>query len=272
MNTKLELNDSQIHEELLNLLYTIDEFLKKNQIEYTISYGTLLGAVRHEGFIPWDDDIDLCMKRSEYNKLINILKDKNRIGKNLSAEGVCLGNSDIPFLKIINKKVEVIEIVNGGFSKDYLWIDIFPVDYVPERLQKLYFIYIYQFLRRCYYFSRYYERGWQINAKKCLLNTLIRRYAINKGSAYFAKKLNSFSEKSKKSNYIANNVWGTSGKKEVIPAKLFENFKDYKFEDITVRGVCDYDTYLKVNYGNYMKIPKKEDRISHGLRAWKNEE
>ena len=247
MNNKLELNDSQIHQELLNLLYTIDEFLKRNQIEYTISYGTLLGAVRHEGFIPWDDDIDLCMKRSEYNKLINILKDKNRIGKNLSAEGVCLGNSDIPFLKIINKKVEVIEIVNGGYSKDYLWIDIFPVYYVPERL-------------------------WQINAKKCLLNTLIRRYAINKGSAYFAKKLNSFSEKSKKSNYIANNVWGTSGKKEVIPAKLFENFKDYKFEDITVRGVCDYDTYLKVNYGNYMKIPKKEDRISHGLRAWKNEE
>lgn len=271
MTKKYELTNTEIHKELLSILKELDRFLKENKIEYTISYGTLLGAVRHKGFIPWDDDIDISMKRSEYNKLIKILKEKNELGKNLYGEGICLGNSDIPFLKIINKNIEVIEITNGGYSKDYLWIDIFPVDYAPKRLKKLYFFYTYQILRRCFYFARYHERKWQVNVKKCLANKMISKYAIYKGSEYFANKLNRISENIKVSDFCANNVWGTSGQKELVPSKLFDHYRDYKFEDISVRGIVDYDTYLTVNYGDYMELPKKEQRISHGLKAWKYE-
>lgn len=272
MLKKIELKDNEIKIELTNLLYELDSFLRKHEIEYTISYGTLLGAIRHRGFIPWDDDIDISMKRSEYNKLLKILKHKNKISDNIVAKGISLENSEIPFLKIINTEIETVEVVKGGVNKDNLWIDIFPIDYVPTYFKKIYYIYLYKFLRRCFYFSRYNEYGWVIEAKKCLLNKIIFEYAKHKGSRYFSRKINQLSENIKKTNYMANNVWGFSASREVVDANLFDYYVEYQFENIKVSGIMDYDSYLKINYGDYMTIPKEADRISHQVRAWKYEQ
>ncbi|MSS78504.1 LicD family protein [Anaerococcus sp. AGMB00486] len=272
MNKKNELTHSQIQEELIELLKKTDEFLRKNEIEYTISYGTLLGAVRHKGFIPWDDDIDISMKRSEYNKFLSLLRKKNEIEEGISVEGICLNNNEIPFLKIVNNNIKVCEEINGGYNDDYLWIDVFPVDYVPNHFQKIFFAIIYKYYRKFYYFSRFYEKGWESHAKKCLANSILAKFAKRKNSSYYSRKLDEFSESIKESKFLANNVFGTSGEKELVDAKLFDSYIDYNFENIKVRGIKDYDTYLKVNYGNYMEIPPAEDRITHGLRAWKYEE
>ena len=105
-----ELSNKEIKKELLNILYILDIFLTNHNLKYSITSGTLLGAVRHKGFIPWDDDIDISMLRPDYNKLIHILKNINKIDESLSGIGFELGNSNIPFLKIINKNKEILQM------------------------------------------------------------------------------------------------------------------------------------------------------------------
>ena len=107
MNKKY-LDIKEIQKEELNILKETIKFLNKNNIKYYIFYGTLLGAVRHQGFIPWDNDIDIAIPRPEYEKLINILKEKNNKINNMNIEsiGYEVGVSDWPFIKIVNKDIK----------------------------------------------------------------------------------------------------------------------------------------------------------------------
>ena len=73
------LSDKQVKSELTALLQVVHEFLVEHNIKYSISDGTLLGAVRHKGFIPWDDDIDITLSREQYDKLVYILKERNKV-------------------------------------------------------------------------------------------------------------------------------------------------------------------------------------------------
>ena len=121
------LNIKEIQEEELNILKETIKFLDHNNIKYYIFYGTLLGAVRHQGFIPWDDDIDIAIPRPEYEKLIKILKEKNNKINNLNIEsiGYEVGVSDWPFIKIVNKDIKLEDELNCDKN---LWIDVFPLD------------------------------------------------------------------------------------------------------------------------------------------------
>lgn len=91
------LTSDEIKTELLNSLREIDMFLKKNNIQYSIMSGTMLGCIRHGGFIPWDDDIDIGMLRPEYNKLLNLLrKNSNCLNEELFGAGIELENGNGP--------------------------------------------------------------------------------------------------------------------------------------------------------------------------------
>ena len=120
----------EIHYEEKEILKETVKFLDEHNLTYFITYGTLLGAVRHGGFIPWDDDIDLVMARPEYNKFVEYLKEHgNKISGNLEVIGLELNNSDFPILKIINKNIRVNE---KDKADQYLWLDIFPLDATPK--------------------------------------------------------------------------------------------------------------------------------------------
>ena len=102
------LSDKQIKSELTALLQVVHEFLVEHNIKYTITAGTLLGAVRHKGFIPWDDDIDIALTREQYDKLVRLLREQhNSVNECVYAEGFELGNDDIPYIKIVNKNIFV---------------------------------------------------------------------------------------------------------------------------------------------------------------------
>ena len=121
-----------------SILYDIDRFCKANGIEYFIIGGTALGAVRHGGFIPWDDDIDIGMKRSDHNKFLSLKP--NAIGDSyVIASRETEKNCPFPYPKVRMLGTEFIEYCNYGIKNisNGVYIDVFPFDKVPEN-EKLY--------------------------------------------------------------------------------------------------------------------------------------
>lgn len=137
MMKRLTANETKI--EKLKILTEFDKLCKKYNLRYSLAGGTLLGAIRHKGFIPWDDDIDVCMPRIDYMKLQKIFNNTSNEFKLVSN---ILENIDAPFSKIINEKFIVISNDNNSNLDKYLWIDILPVDGLPndkKMCERIYF-------------------------------------------------------------------------------------------------------------------------------------
>lgn len=273
MNEKL--TNEEIKLELCYMLKNVSDYLIANNIKYSIMSGTMLGAVRHGGFIPWDDDIDIAILRKDYDILINKLKKNKVINYNLYASGYELGTEDWPFIKIYDDN---ILIKDNGMARDgKLWIDIFPFDNISLKSQKKH-ICIVMFFRKLFFKKRLLEGFYKDDDKK---NGLFNILKSNIGFL-FAKcisKKNIMTNylkactmyKNEDSLYVQDLTWGF----KPIPKFLFDNIVDYKFENIVVKGFEDYDLYLKTIYGDYMELPPIEKRENHGIEAWrvqKNEE
>ena len=123
---KEQLDSIEVKEELCRMLKELDEYLGRHEIQYSIMSGTMLGAVRHGGFIPWDDDVDIAILRKDYDRLIEILQKNKRISAKLEISGYEVDKTDMPFLKVYNKSIVVKDNLANDSSE--LWIDIFPFD------------------------------------------------------------------------------------------------------------------------------------------------
>ena len=257
----------EIQHELKEMLKETIVFLKKENINYFVWAGTFLGAVRHKGFIPWDDDIDLALTRPEYNKLIEYLKNNNnKISKDLEAIGFELENSDFPFIKIVNKNIVIDE--SKEFD-EYLWIDIFPLDATPKNNASFYKKVA--FLNKLFFLRKMEKKGIKLVAtsklKRLIKTIFIKIMKIWPYNSY-VKFYISYCTKYKYADYeyVHNNVWSSSPaiwhKSELVN-------KEFQFEDLKVNGLRDYDAILTRGYGDYMQIPKEEDRVTHNFKARK---
>ena len=266
MNKELTLKEIQYEEK--EMLRQVIAFFKKEKFEYYIYAGTMIGAVRHKGFIPWDDDIDLVMTRPVYNKFIDYLKKHDfKISESLDVIGFELGNSDFPILKIINKNIKVDE---EDKCDEYLWIDIFPLDATPENNDKFYKRV--QFLNKIFVLKRQQKKHIKLMATspfkrfiKTIFMGILRIWKYDDFIRFYLK----YSTKYNYDDYdfIHNNVW--TDRKPVYSKKILEPAK-YQFEDLEVVGFKDYNSYLSMVYGSdYMKLPPKEKRVTHSFKAWK---
>ena len=257
------LNLKEIQQEELNILEKAIKFLDKNNIKYYIAYGTLLGAVRHQGFIPWDDDIDLMMFREDYDKLVKILKDDNKISNNLEAIAFELDNSDWPFIKIVNK--DIIVETEENCDKN-LWIDIFPLDksFDKKSINK-----IYKKIIKCLYgIKRYFITKNKIAIPyfkiKKIINLIIKPIKYETIIKKYIKICKN--NKAKQNTYVSDNIWNDFNKNY---NKVWFKDKKIKFESLEVNAIDGYDDFLKEEYGNYMELPPEDQRVSHNIKAYR---
>lgn len=258
---------TNLQEKLLEILDWFHKLCKKENLRYYVIGGTFIGAVRHKGFIPWDDDVDVAMPRSDYEKVIGIFrKNKNNmIGKYL-LETI---SSDAPdffytFGKLYDTTTTMTEKLRRECKRG-VYLDIFPLDGVGNSLQesKKYFskidrLNMFLMARICAIENR---RKWYKNiaiiAARLIPELIVDDKKIARKVDRLCKKKDFDSCK-----YVCN-CSSTYRSKEIIERRLLGTPKEYVFENITVMGPELYDEYLTHIFGNWRKLPPVEKRIPH---------
>jgi lipopolysaccharide cholinephosphotransferase len=252
----------------------VKEFLKictKYNLKYFMAGGTFLGAVRHKGYIPWDDDIDIGMYRKDYNKFLEVADKELSYPYKIQTYKNC-GTHHYYFSHIVDTRYKVRRMGSMDKREEYVWVDIFPYDGLPKGRIKSFLIYMrLLFCRFCYHMA-YFDKiniarkdraKWQILALKLLscvykicnfdkdkwrnrIDTLLKRNDLDK-----CDKVMSF--------------MGVKLQKEIFPKKIYDDLIDYEFEGLKLKGPREYEKVLSQLYGNFMELPPEEKRISHPM-------
>ena len=253
------------------MLNYISNICEKNNIKYSLIGGSLIGSIRHKGIIPWDDDIDIILMPEEYKKLLKILiKNKSEYkilipGKNNSYP--------YPFCKIYNPKTVLIEKRQKEFGEYGIYLDIFAYHYISNNKLIQFFHYkMLTFLKILLSASmlKKEELNNETNCLKRIRNRISCLIGQEKLIKYY---INLCDKKKKKTKYVLSN-WPTYGlKKEIQKSNNFDNYKNVKFENIDAMITENYDKVLKTTFGDYMKLPPKEKRVSNhnSIAYWRDD-
>lgn len=266
---ELSLREIQLAE--LEILIEFDRICKLNNLKYSLAAGTLLGAIRHKGFIPWDDDIDVCMPRPDYEKFIDLFSGSADTDKfDLSSDSG--KNARYPFVKMLNKDVFIEE---KGFKEvDYVWIDIFPMDGLPDNTEKATKILKKtKFYRSLIIVSKYKSARYYKGKYSRLKFYLARIYAKLYGEKRLIKNSIKFAKRYpyETAEYIGNVIWGAYGIGERVLKTEFLETLNCQFENCEFEIMSCWDNHLKKIYGDYMQLPPAEKRTVHGIKAYRAE-
>ena len=244
---------------ILPILEALDNTCREHGLRYYIWAGTMIGAVRHKGFIPWDDDLDIAMPRPDYDRLIA----HGHEWLPEPFEMVCAENDDVyplPFAKIQDSSTTLIERMHLKYLGG-IYLDVFPIDGAPAGwLAKKWHFGKYEYYKRVLYllFRDPYKHG---HGPSCWIPLLCRRlYSLHKVQAKIRQILTKY-------NYDECDLVADydDGSKGVMPKSVLGVPTPYEFEGTTVLGVEQYDTYLSNKYGDYMTIPDGKHQRQHNF-------
>lgn len=245
----------------VEIMQAIHDFCKTNDIKYTFAFGSLIGAVRHKGIIPWDDDIDVVMLREDYEKfdatfshpyykVYDYRKDENYVNY---------------YAKVSDERtllIENVDSLNLGIN-----IDIFPLDDMgdteEECLTLIKKLRIWKLLFRIKYVrvdSNQKMKKFALNFMKFILKPLSMKTITEKEMSIVLK------QKKDNAKFVGIPAGYETPKENTIEKSVFENYVELDFENRKMMAIKDYDKWLKQIYGDYMQIPPEEKRCSpHSL-------
>lgn len=253
---KIELD--RLRQTELEIMDVVHNFCKEHNLKYSLVYGTLLGAVRHKGFIPWDDDMDICMPRRDYDKFIELWE------KNPPKGYVLQNKNNSPEFSQNFTKIRKDHTAFLYFEEEtkYLYhkgifIDIFPGDNAPDS-------YISRKIQYCFsavslLFYRGFSSGSKgiIGAIEKILLALPKKYhpTLRKWAERGVTHWNNNATK----KIVFGNTIGEASR--YFDIDLFDHIQEYSFENRRYCGFANYDEVLKTQYGDYMNLPPEEDRV-----------
>jgi len=253
-----EISIQEMRKIQIDILDAIHLFCESNHIRYSLCGGTLLGAVRHKGYIPWDDDIDIFMPRPDYEKFISTFD--NGTG-NLRVQHY---KNDISYplrwARVFDDRTILISIN----SVDGVFVDVFPVDGLPDlegakQMSKELLVLRDQLARTTKFHSQAVrQNAFLLNVKYYIKKLFCpsRKTVLQK----YDKLLHTYEfETSKNAGVIVSRF----GEKELLEASVFKSYIQLPFEGKMYSCIKDYDVYLRKLYGDYMQLPPKEKRVTH---------
>lgn len=252
----------------LEVLKRVTDICEKENLRYYLAYGTLIGAIRHKGFIPWDDDIDIVMPRPDYDQLLKYMENnKNKLGhlqlfthKN---------NKSYPYaIARVSDNRYRIKMDNEKYYGLGVFIDIYPMDGLGNNKRKAGRLCVKGQLLSSFCYQATRQRfAVEITKGKLKRFLKIFVYILAKcvGKEYFQNKLEKLGDLGSydESKYVGCVVWNSCGAEIVQKRQWFDEYLMLPFDKYEFRAPKGYDEILKLFYGDYMEFPPENERIPH---------
>lgn len=258
-----KLTSKEIKARLLDVLVFMDQVCRKHDIQYTLLSGTLLGAARHQGFIPWDDDVDVAMLWDDYVKFINLDEVRNVDGIGIHCADTERDYNEhyyYPYAKLEDNTTLIHS--DQKFDKGGIFVDIFPIiafpndDVEAKKLSKemskrrwrslvsatKYENYMKRILRLCY------SLNYRSNRDRMLELGAAQNISSAKYVGDMFSRYNSFDDR--------------------FPKELFSEYTTLPFEGYELSVIANYEQMLKMTYGNWQQVPPVDQRVSHELTVY----
>jgi lipopolysaccharide cholinephosphotransferase len=257
----------------LDILLEVVKFCEEHQIDYLLAYGTMLGAVRHKGFIPWDDDIDIYMTRSDRNKFLELFTGEAKPA-HLEAIGPHDPRSKHTFTKIIDNRTlkteEHYTYPDGNLGVD---IDIFTLDGQPDDDRE--FERWFSKLERLYTLDFFMTLGKYETLKRKIAAVAVFPVKIFYSRKKLRKKIDKIHEAYPyKTSKFAGATDGICCRRtDRAPRECFDEFIWADFEGHKFKMAKGYDVIMTKLYGDYMQLPPEEERLVHDFTSsyWKDD-